>query len=227
MCQTRGFVAGFACAAVAGAVALSFGFAPQSGDEKKVTPRPPSKDKIPAPTVPGGAGELTMPPEMAAQMEFMNPGPEQAWLAERVGTWTATVKMWMGPGEPQVGAGVTVYSMILGGRFLAEEVKSTIGDQPFEARGLTGYNGATKKFETAWVDSMGTAISMGYGVRSADGKTLESKWEMYEPMTRKTITMRSVDTTIDKDHFKFEMFGPGADGKEMKMMEGMYTRSKR
>ncbi|MBM4112112.1 MAG: DUF1579 domain-containing protein [Phycisphaerae bacterium] len=220
--------------AVAGSLLIALGLAPNQGSTGKGgsnpadPPRPPAKkDSVPPPQVPGKPGEIPMPPEMAAAMEFMQPCPEHEWLAKRAGTWKVTGKMWMAPEMPPTEiVGTSTYRMILGNRYLVEDVKSTMMGEPFEAMGVTGYNRATNKFQFAWMDTMGTAITGGTGIRSGDGKTLTSTMTTFDPMKGKDVTMRSVETEQDENTITMEMFAPGPTGAEMKMMELTYRRSK-
>lgn len=223
MCNCRLFVAGLTGAAVAATAIFTMGFSPaQSGKT------PPGDAIPPVPTIPapkdGGKPAEMLPPEMAAAMEFMVPGPEHAWLAERVGDWTFTGAMWMGPGVTIDVRGTSTYTMVLGGRYLQETMKMTMGDQPYEGMGTTGYSRGTKQFQITWLDSASTTMVTGTGTRSADGKSMEATYQMFDPMVRKMIKTRSVEKWLDANRYTFTMFGPGPDGKEAQMFEFMYTR---
>lgn len=200
--------------------------APKAPPRGGAATTPPGKESIPSPQDPGKPGVVPMPPEVAAAMEMMNPCPQHEWLAQRVGTWTGSGKMFMAPDQPMEFNGVSTFRMILGGRYLVEEVKSTMAGEPFEAFGITAYNRQTNKFQLAWLDTMGTAITEGNGNRSADGKKLNITMATFDPMTNKDVTMRMVQTDVDNDTFTTEMFGPGPNGTEMKMMELTYRRKK-
>ncbi len=241
-------VSACAGAAVAGSLILALGLGPSqsggSGAPPAKPPAAPTAPKAPAPpkkpgegpafdhTIPapkdgGKPGVVPMPPEMAAAMEFMTPGPEHEWLAKKAGTWNMTGKMWMDPSMPPMEVtGTTVYRMILGGRYLHEEVKSMMMGEPFEAMGVTAFNRATGKFQLAWLDTMGTAITQGTATRSADGKTLNGTYMMFDPMAGKEVPARSVETRVDDDTFTYQMFQPGPTGTEMKVLEFSYKRAK-
>src|SRR5229473_2520705 len=87
----------------------------------------------------------------AAEKEMMEkytkaatPGPEHQQMAKMAGKWKLSVTTWMMPGAPPMKSEATSeYRAILGGRFLEEEVHGTMGDQPFEGRGLSGYDNVT------------------------------------------------------------------------------------
>ena len=48
--------------------------------------------------------------------------------------------------------------------------------------------------------------------------------DMWDAMSGKKVTTRSTITWMDDNSFKNEMYGPGPDGKEAKMMEIVATR---
>ena len=50
--------------------------------------------------------------------------------------------------------------------------------------------------------------------------------DMADPMTGSLVKTRSVTKVVDADHISFEMYAPGPDGKEAKMMEIVATRTK-
>jgi len=111
------------------------------------------------------------------------------------------------------------------GRFTRCEVK---GDMPmmgkFEGLGVYGYDNVAKQFQASWVDNMGTGMMTGTGELSKDGKTLTWTMHFNDPMTGKATVMREVDTYTADDALTMEMYGPGPDGKEAKMMEIKCTR---
>ncbi|BDA77639.1 hypothetical protein LPTSP3_g05690 [Leptospira kobayashii] len=58
--------------------------------------------------------------------------------------------------------------LVLGGRFILHEYKSSFGDDPIEGIAIYGYHIDRKKFESAWIESfgMGTAIMFSQGTHS-------------------------------------------------------------
>src|SRR5438477_13178691 len=90
-----------------------------------------------------------MSPEEQKMMEkytkAATPGPEHQQMAKMAGKWKLQVTAWMKPGAPPMKSeGTSEYTPILGGRFLQEEVHGNMGDQPFEGRGLMGFDNVTK-----------------------------------------------------------------------------------
>jgi hypothetical protein len=89
---------------------------------------------------------------------------------------------------------------------------------PFEGRGTMAYDNLQKHYVSTWIDNMGTGIMIANG--ACDGKgTWNMSGESPDPMTGKMIKTRSVMKLVDDNTFVMEMYMPGADGKETKMME--------
>ncbi len=207
---------------VAATVAGSFGFAQP---EKPKLPKAPDAVKQPeAPKVPEVPG-------MDEWMKSMMPGKEHARLAKAVGTWDGALKMWMMPGAPaSESTCVSEFKSILGGRYI-ECITTGMMDMggqkmPFEGRGLYGFNNVTKKYESTWIDNMGTGFMNATGSVSEDGAVMNWTATCADPMTGQMMTMREVDTHKDANSSVLEMFGPGPDGKEFRMMEITYSRKK-
>lgn len=175
------------------------------------------------------------PPDMQAMMEnwttAMTPGPQHAYLAKSVGTWEGTVTMWMDPSmPPSVSNCTTVITSVMGGRYTHGTTSGLVSmgeaSAPFEGMGLYGYDNVQKKFQSVWIDNMGTGMMTGVGDLSADGKVLTWAMTMADPMTGKITTSREVDTQIDANTHVMEMFTAGPDGKEFRTMEIRYYRKK-
>ena len=81
----------------------------------------------------------------------------------------------------------------------------------------------TKKYMTAWMDTMGTGIFMMEGTASADGKTITLKGSHPEPGGGK-MTPRAVWTIVDGNSQTFDMYGAHHGGKETKVLEISYSR---
>lgn len=152
------------------------------------------------------------------------PGEPHKLFATLAGSWTTTTKEWMEPGKPPTeSTGTADMKMLLDGRFLYQEYNGQMMGQPFNGIGIDAYDNMTKKYVTAWMDSMGTGIFIMEGTASADGKTITLKGSHPEPGGGK-MTHRAVWKIINADNQTFEMYGTHHGGKEMKVMEIIYTR---
>jgi hypothetical protein len=130
----------------------------------------------------------------------------------------------MEPGKPPMeSTGTADMKMLLDGRFLYHEYTGRMMGQPFAGVGIDAYDNMTEKYTTAWMDSMGTGIFIMEGTASADGRTITLKGSHPEPGGGK-MSHRAVWTIRDADNQTFEMYGNHGHGKEMKMLEIVYTR---
>jgi len=171
-------------------------------------------------------GEKSM--DQQAMMELWKklatPGEPHKLLASMAGSWTTTTKEWMEPGKPPTeSTGTAEMKMLLDGRFLYQEYNSQMMGQPFSGIGIDAYDNMTKKYVTAWIDSMGTGIFIMEGTASADGKTITLKGSHPEPGGGK-MTHRAVWKIVDNNNQTFDMYGAHHRGKETKMLEITYTR---
>jgi hypothetical protein len=167
-------------------------------------------------------------PEMQAMMEAFQkagtPGTQHQQLASMAGSYDLTVKAWHAPGaEPTTDTGTATRKMILGNRVMVEEVTSQMMGQPFSGHGLHGFDNVTGKYWATWNDSMSTGMMLSEG--TCDAKlTCTYTGTYHDPVSKQPQTSRMTTRWTDKSTEVFEMYGPGADGKEAKMMEITYKK---
>ena len=161
---------------------------------------------------------------MKAWQEAMTPGPQHTEMAKMVGEFTMTVKSYMEPGgEPDVSTGTASRKMIMGGRYLEETVTGTVMGQPFEGRGLTGYNNVTGKWWGTWLDNMSTGINTSHGEWDFQKGVGVFYGDYVDPMTKVIEETRGVITQLEGGSELMEMFMITATG-EFKSMEILYER---
>ena len=170
--------------------------------------------------------ETQMDPEQMMELwkQAATPGEPHRLFSALAGSWTTQTKEWMEPGKPPVeSSGTAEMKMLLDGRFLCQEFTGRLMGQPFNGIGIDGYDNMTKKYVTAWMDSMGTGIFMMEGTASADGKTITLRGSHPEPGGG-TMTHRAVWKILDENNQTFEMYGAHHGRKEMKVLEIAYQR---
>lgn len=184
------------------------------------------------------AGQLAAqgkPPEMTPEMQAMmaayekagTPGDEHRALQSMVGNYDLTIKSWHSPGgEPSTDTGTAKRTMILDGRVLLEEVSSQMMGQAFNGYGLHGFNNITGKYWATWNDSMTTGLMVSEGTCDAD-KSCTFTGTFHDAITKQPVTARMTTRWADANTEIFEMYGPGPDGKEGKMMEITYRKGAR
>jgi hypothetical protein len=161
---------------------------------------------------------------MAAYRKAATPGPAHEQMTRMAGTYDMKISSWQAPGAPpSVESGVAVRRMILGGRVMVEDAEAKMQGQPFTGQGLHGYDNVSGKHWATWTDSLGTGLMVSEGDCDAAGAcNFIGSWN--DPISKGKITARMTTRWTDANTEVFEMHGPGPDGKEMKMMEIVYTR---
>jgi Protein of unknown function (DUF1579) len=161
---------------------------------------------------------------MEMYQKLATPSEPHKLFATLAGSWTTTNKEWMESGKPPTeSTGTAEMKMLLDGRFLYQEFTGNMMGQPFSGVGIDAYDNMTKKYSTAWMDTMGTGIFMMEGTSSADGKIITLKGSHPEPGGGK-MTHRAVWKIIDNNTQMFDMYGTHHGGKEMKVLEITYSR---
>jgi len=175
-----------------------------------------------------GAQQHEMTPEQKAEMEaYMKaatPGAAHKRLAESAGSYALAIRSWHEPGGPAMEeTGTATRRMIMDGRVLVEEVKSSMMGMPFVGQGLVGFDNVIGKYWSTWMDTMGTGLMVSQGTCDASHAcTFTGSWN--DPIKKGPIQARMTSRWINPTTEVFEMYAPGRDGKEMKMMEITYTK---
>jgi hypothetical protein len=163
--------------------------------------------------------------EMEAYMKAGTPGAPHQALASSAGTYDLKIKSWHGPGAPAMeDTGTATRSMALGGRVLVEEVKSSMMGHPFTGHGMTGFDNVSGKYWSTWNDSMSTGIMVSEGMCDSEKKTCMFTGSWNDAIKKGPVKARMTSRWTSPTTEIFEMYGPGKDGKEMKMMEITYTK---
>ncbi len=180
------------------------------------------------------SGQPTEAEMMQMMMEMGKLNENHKILAELVGDWTYTVKMWMAPdAPPSESKGTATRKAEMGGRYFIANASGKfqmpgpdgkMQDIDFKGMGIDGYDNAKQKFVSSWIDSMGTGIMMAEGTYDAATKTLTYHADYAMAPGVKTKIRETVKVT-DKDHHVMEWF-EDRGGKEVKTMEISYARKK-
>lgn len=164
----------------------------------------------------------------AQESPVPKPTPEHERLAQHVGTWDATVKMWAhGPSsEPDESKGVEVVKLMPGGLWQLSEFHGKVGDMPFHGTGQTGYDPKKGKYIGTWVDSMSPEISMMEGDFDSKTETMTMTMKGTDPHSGKPYEARLTSVNKDKDHrvFTMSMKTDQTGGEFSKIMEISYVR---
>ena len=179
------------------------------------------------------AAQGQKPPEMTheqkAEMEAYQkagiPGAPHQELASSVGTYDLKIKSWHEPGGPAMeDTGTATRSMALGGRVLVEAFTGSMMGMPFTGHGMTGFDNVSGKYWSTWNDSMSTGIMVSKGTCDALHKTCSFTGSWNDPIKKGPVQARMILRRTSPTTEVFELYGPAKDGKEMKMMEILYTK---
>ena len=154
--------------------------------------------------------------------EFMTPGEPHQAMAARTGTWSGDATLYESGTES---TSRTTYerSMILGGRYLVEDVTGAWSGMPFQGRAIVGFDNHRKEYFSIWVDSFGTGYMAFRGKKAKDG-SIHMATEPQEDFLGRTSSYRTVTTYPDANTETFEMFHIDAEGKEALAMKMTLTR---
>jgi uncharacterized protein DUF1579 len=163
--------------------------------------------------------------EMDAYMKAGTPGAPHQALAASVGNYDLKVKSWHEPGGPAMeDTGTAIRTVALGGRVVVEDFSSTMMGMPFTGHGMTGYDNVTGKYWNTWNDSMSTGVMVSEGTCDAQARNCTFTGSWNDAIKKGPVKARMTSRWTGPTTEILEMYGPGKDGKEMKMMEITYTK---
>ena len=161
---------------------------------------------------------------MAAYEAAAAPGPAHEKLAAMAGSYTLTATWWEDPNAPpQHSTSEVKRKMIMGGRYLVEEVGGEMYGQPFSGMGITGYDNTAEKYVTTWLDNMSTGLFIMTGNYDEAGNLVW--WGKYtDPVSKATMKMKGVTVVVSDTEERYEMYIVNEDGSEWKTAEMTYQR---
>ena len=157
------------------------------------------------------AGVLTA---TALQQEATYTGATKfhALFKKSVGTWSATVTS---PDSDGTSTAREVNEMV-GELWLSSSFKGQFMGQPFEGRGITGYDGEKKKYVGVWVDTMSDKVLVGEGDFEEDRQALVMNFPAKDEVTQKDIIQKHILKFVDANTRQFKIMVPGPDAKHSK-----------
>jgi hypothetical protein len=155
------------------------------------------------------------------------PTKEHALLKSDVGTWDATSKTWMGPGEPTVSKGKEVITMLPGDLWMLSEFDGEFAGMPYHGRGQFGYDTNKKKYVGTWIDSFNTSATLMEGTYDEATHTMTMLCDTIDmqgkPMKTKRVSVLKPDgTRVFTIFMKSDALGPDF----VRLTEITYTKKK-
>ena len=172
--------------------------------------------------------EDSMMKMMEQMQKATSPNENHKVFNALVGQWEHVGKWWMAADKKaEEFKGTNINQLILGNRFLQQSAKGQMMGQPFEGIGITGYDNMKAEYTSIWLDNMNTGMMSATSQFDAATKTFAEKGSLSCPMTgEKNKMFRTIWKIMDNDHYSYEMYSNGPDGKEFKNMEILYSRVK-
>lgn len=149
-------------------------------------------------------------------------GPPYTQLATLSGHWAVRQSIWTDPKTPPaIDHGTATYAMVLGGHHLRQDLRIA-SSKPFEGLGYIGYDDATGKYYSSWMDTNFSGIILAHGDYDAASRTYTFTGEM-PSKGGAPVPMRQVLRIADNGHFVYEYYET-RDGKEALAVSLQYTR---
>lgn len=170
---------------------------------------------------------------MQVMMELGAPGEKHKKLAESAGNWNVKMSMRMAPDAPwTVSEGTSKIAMTMGGRYMVEQSSFEMMGMQSKGMLVQGYDNLTETYQTMWIDSWGTRMTLAEGKEVSDG-VIEYHGTMTDFASPKGRPYMFRVTTKDKDHTLFEMYdtipetpeAPMPEKPNMMVMKMEYTRA--
>lgn len=167
-------------------------------------------------------------PEGLTPLEWASlskPGASHQLLDVFAGAWDVKITFWSGPkAGPQDSRGTSLLTWILGNRFLKEDFSGDVLGEGYQGLGLMGYDAASRRFTTVWLDSLNTAMAVQKGKYLPDTNSFELAGEVYDPLLGRSKTTRTQIHISSPDSYTVTMTDTDPSGRDFKSLEIVYTR---
>lgn len=165
----------------------------------------------------------------AIMMESMRPGAEHERLAALAGRWSLETKLWPAPGaQPMTVNGTAENRMILGGRFLVSETRTSAGPMHGESLTILGFDRRNGWYTSAGYDTYGTYHVAAQGGWDAERGAIVMHGEDTVVGANHTQTWDFVLRPVDADTYVFEIIFTDPvhtrGGPPFKMVENTFRR---
>ena len=163
--------------------------------------------------------------QVARLVQYAMPGERHKLLERMAGRWNIAIKYRMNSAAPVVKSqGTCVRKWILGGRFLLEEFDGGSLGLPYKGLAIYGYDSFAKKYTSAWLDTMSTAITTNLGSCQDACREISFEGRHGDPWTGVIRPSHGITRFVNENQHVLELHEPDNTGKEFKILEIVYTR---
>lgn len=159
--------------------------------------------------------------------KFLRPGDNHKILERFVGTWKGDLKALLhGTPPKEVPMQETLEARwILDGRFLETQFTFQINGEKIQGETIMGFNGGNQKFTRLYISAVDVRETFSHGVYIRAKDTLVFRGLEHDPVTGDDFERRDVYLFgPDKNKIGYERIYNMADGSDIKVVEGTYTR---
>ena len=153
-------------------------------------------------------------------------GPAHENYQPIIGEWVTRWTLFNPAGEAtKEFVGTASNEWIVGGRWVQSTFKTDLDlkGELFHGVGFFGHDNTTGRYHSLWLESNRTAVQYDTGSYDAEARTFTFKGE--QPRPDGTLVATRTTMRIDAaDQHTIELFVPGADGVEFRVLEIVLTR---
>ncbi len=151
---------------------------------------------------------------------YITPSKTHLFLKKMEGKWSHQSKIWVdSKANPIDAKGQCIRKMLLGDRYLQTTFKTFINKTPLEGIVTVGFDNASKKYVSTWIDNLGTGMMYLEGEYDSTDKRIEYEGSIADPISGKDRKIKQYVYYKDVDHQYIEMYEQPEGEDEFKSME--------
>jgi hypothetical protein len=164
---------------------------------------------------------------MSQKLEQSKTSGPHFMLSKLVGEWKGTTKTWFDPAKLEDESPIEgTMRLLMDGRFILHEYKSSFGDKPITGMAIYGYNLDLQKFQIAWLDSFhnGSAIMFSQGEKADPGIKVLGSYAYVTPETAQHWGWRTQIEMPSDSVVVITSYNISPEGQETKATETIYEK---
>ena len=165
---------------------------------------------------------------MSQKLEQSKTSGAHFQLSRLVGEWKGTTKTWFDPAKLEDESPISgTMRLLLDGRFILHEYKSSFGDKRIEGMAIYGYHIDLQKFQCAWIDSFhnGPAIMFSEGKKGSQAMNVLGGYAYVTPEEEQHWGWRTNIEVVSDSEVVITMFNISPGGEETKATETVYKKA--